>query len=89
MHFIEAGKRPKSPKTCGVRVLIIIGAKALNTIFADGFAVIFSVVVLPVFTDNLKRNSTRYFTKPNKLGKQNEEVFVICRRSMHDNILTN
>ena len=54
MH-LEAGKRPKSQKTCGVRVLkIIIGAKALNIIFiGDGFAVIFSAVVLPVLTDDL------------------------------------
>ena len=31
----------KISKTCGVSVSIIIGAKALNIIFADGFAVIF------------------------------------------------
>ena len=50
----------------------------------DGFAVIFSAVVLPVFTDDLQRNSARDFTKPNKLSKQNEEVSIICRRSMHN-----
>ena len=47
MH-LEAGKRQKS-QIYGVWVLIIVGAKALNIIFADGFAVIFSAVVLPVF----------------------------------------
>ena len=41
MH-LEAGKRPKSQRlACGVCVLTIIGAKALNIIFADDFRVIF------------------------------------------------
>ena len=27
-----------------------------------------------------------HFTTPNKLGKQNEEGSIICKRSMQDNI---
>ena len=37
-----------------------------NIIFADGFADLFSGVALPDFTNKLKRNSAKHFTRPNR-----------------------
>ena len=63
---------------------MIIGAKALNITFADGFTVIrFGRSFTSLLPITLKE-----ITKPNKLSKQNEGVFPICKRSMHDNILS-
>ena len=49
----------------------------LNSIFPDGLADLFSGVALPVFTNNLKKNSAKHFTKLNKLNKQNEEASIL------------
>lgn len=38
---------------------------------------VFSGVALLVSTNNLKINSAKHFTKPNKLNKQNEEASIL------------
>ena len=74
----EAGKvQDLKDLRCSSLIALFTLKRNLNTIFADGFADLFSGVALPVSTNNLKRNSAKNFTKPNKLNKQNEEASIL------------
>ena len=75
-------KRPTS-QTCGVSVSIIICAKAehfFRRLCSDFFD--------RSFTSLLPITFSQTFYQTNKLSKQNERVFIICERSIHDNILS-
>ena len=86
MH-LEARKRPKSQRLAVFKFNNYSRQSVISILFSPtALQSFFRPWLNQAFTNNLKRNSAKHFTKPNKLTKQNEEVSIICKRSMHDNI---